>query len=678
MHNLRARFGYPLLLAATVLAVLLAIELRRPYYFLQDDNRDFALPCLVHNWRALRGGEIAQFNFHQFAGVPHLSNGASGALNVPGYAATFASYILLGQPFGAVDFLVTFYLITGAAGGFLLLRLITGDARAAFWGALTYELNSFNIYVSAGWSTLSGSAAYFPWMLYFALRLFDGTPYAAVGLLTAHLLLVFIGYPEQVLHCAAFELMVFTLVAMLQFRLHRRRVVAAVQRYAANWALTVVFSLPLLLPMWHQATISAARKEALAKWEFEWGAFDLVSWFSGLLNPFSNARYARVPITAWLPRSLPYLSHIGYLTLVLIGVGLIAFFRKALDARRMKYFFICWAGALVSLFWSINAYADIMYAIPVLNRFRWPFKLQLHTAFFLVAMATVGLAWLLGLFQSRWAARSVFTAALLATLANFLALYLLRPPRLFRTHQESIPLVEPLEEQLKEGRLISIGYPFEDQKSANSIGYDYATLWGLESIAGYDEFVPARNRQIALGLDHWASYVDRPNRLPIAHLRRWGVRWYIVSNGAPEYAPVLIANGLTPYFHDANRTVYQDSEAAPLVSWESGGVAGIDYRLTTNSLQVDVASSREDLLHLRFAGNPFFTASVDGRPIEICTDEYDQMSLRVPPGRHRITVRYRDPYLTLGSLLAGAVAILLAGLALIRRARVASPAEGVK
>jgi len=113
MHNLRARFGYPLLLAATVLAVLLAIELRRPYYFLQDDNRDFALPCLVHNWRALRGGEIAQFNFHQYAGAPHLSNGPSGTLNAPGYAAMFASCVLLGQPFGAVDFLVTFYLVAG-------------------------------------------------------------------------------------------------------------------------------------------------------------------------------------------------------------------------------------------------------------------------------------------------------------------------------------------------------------------------------------------------------------------------------------------------------------------------------------------------------------------------------------------------------------------------------------
>jgi hypothetical protein len=181
--------------------------------------------------------------------------------------------------------------------------------------------------------------------------------------------------------------------------------------------------------------------------------------------------------------------------------------------------------------------------------------------------------------------------------------------------------------------------------------------------------VPLRNFQIALGLDYVGSYVDPPSHLPIAHLRRWGVRWYIVNNLAPEYAPVLLENGMTPYFHDGNRTVYQDSEASPLVGWESGGVAGIDYRLTANTMQVDADSRQDDQLCLRFASNPFFTASVDGRPTGIATDEYDQMRVHVLAGRHRIVVRYRDPYLILGTLLAAAVAALLTGTVLVRRAR---------
>jgi len=673
MRNRLAKFKYPLLLAALLAAVLLAIELRTPYYFFQDDNRDLGLPFFVHNWRALWGGEIAQFNFHQFAGVPHFSNGNSAVLYPFAYAATLVSYAVLGQPSGAFDFLVVFHLIVGVIGMFLLLRLITSDPRAAFWGALTYELNSFIIYVSACWSGFSGAAAYFPWMVYFALRLLEGAPRAAGGLLAAHLLLLFMGYPQAMLHCAVFELMVFVTVAEWRLPSDRTRVVRAAWRYAANWVLTIVFSLPLLLPTWRQATLSASRKQALSWWEFRSGAFTIGSWFSGVFNPFSNTHYASMPIANWRERSLPYLSHIGYATLALIGVGLAAFFRNRLDATRKKYCSICMAGALVSFLWSINGLAVIMYLTPILNRFRWPFKLQLQTAFFLVAIAAIGLAWLLGVLKSRWAARSVFAAATVATLANFLLLYLVLPPRIFRTHQESVPLAEPLRERLVEGRMLSVGYRFEDLKSANSMGFDYATLWGLQSIAGYDPMVPVRNNQVGLELNHLASYGGPPDLLPIAHLRRWGVRWYVVSNAAPEYPPVLLKNGMTPYFRDANRTVYQDSEASPLVCWERGGVAGINYRLTTNTIQADVDSRQDDLLRLRFVGNPFFSASVDGRRTEIASDSYGQMILQVPAGRHRIVVRYRDRYLVLGTLLAAAAAALLGGIALVRRARPAPP-----
>jgi len=142
MRKRLATFGYPLALIAALAAVLAAIEFRRPYYFLQDDNRDQALPFLVHNARALRGGELAQFDFHIFAGAPHLANGNSMVLYAPGYAATLLSSLLLGHPFGAIDLLTAFHLILGALGMFFLLRRITGDPRPAFWGAATFQLCS--------------------------------------------------------------------------------------------------------------------------------------------------------------------------------------------------------------------------------------------------------------------------------------------------------------------------------------------------------------------------------------------------------------------------------------------------------------------------------------------------------------------------------------------------------
>lgn len=65
---------------------------------------------------------------------PDLST--PGVLYPFGNVATLVSYALLGQPFGAVDFLVVLYVTAGAMGTFLLPWLITFDPRAAFWGAL--------------------------------------------------------------------------------------------------------------------------------------------------------------------------------------------------------------------------------------------------------------------------------------------------------------------------------------------------------------------------------------------------------------------------------------------------------------------------------------------------------------------------------------------------------------
>ncbi len=64
-------------------AVLLPLEIKYPYYFLQDDNRDATLPWLVHNWRSLQEGEVALYNFHQYSGYPQLGTGQNGTLFPP-------------------------------------------------------------------------------------------------------------------------------------------------------------------------------------------------------------------------------------------------------------------------------------------------------------------------------------------------------------------------------------------------------------------------------------------------------------------------------------------------------------------------------------------------------------------------------------------------------------------
>ena len=60
-------------------AFFAALELKAPYYFLQDDNRDYSLPLWVGSARALAAGELGEFNFYQSLGMPLLSSGQSSA-----------------------------------------------------------------------------------------------------------------------------------------------------------------------------------------------------------------------------------------------------------------------------------------------------------------------------------------------------------------------------------------------------------------------------------------------------------------------------------------------------------------------------------------------------------------------------------------------------------------------
>ena len=69
------------------------------------------LPNLVHTFDSLLGGELAQYNFHQFLGYPFLAAGQTGVLYPLNYLAVFLSRMLLGHSFLAVDLLVVMHLL---------------------------------------------------------------------------------------------------------------------------------------------------------------------------------------------------------------------------------------------------------------------------------------------------------------------------------------------------------------------------------------------------------------------------------------------------------------------------------------------------------------------------------------------------------------------------------------
>ena len=151
------------------LLLLLALQFRWPYYFLQDDGLDYFLPAYVYNWHSFLAGHLPLYNFHIFAGIPHLAMGQTGAFYVPQYPAIFLSEALWGHPFAAIDLMAVFHALVAVAGGYVLLRFLGAADTAAAFGALT-ALSGFLVWAGRMWPVALMLCAWFPWMVWTSLR----------------------------------------------------------------------------------------------------------------------------------------------------------------------------------------------------------------------------------------------------------------------------------------------------------------------------------------------------------------------------------------------------------------------------------------------------------------------------------------------------------------------------
>ena len=216
--------------------------------------------------------------------------------------------------------------------------------------------------------------------------------------------------------------------------------------------------LPLLLPMWHQTTVSAERASALDYSAFASEAFRPAAWLNGMFFPFarlSPADSGRTFAEVASPVSLP---HPGYVTIGLGLVALIAVARRRVpesDRRVLIAFFVLAACAAA---WTLGWIAQLVYLVPVLNRFRWLFKLQAFVGFFIVAIGAAGLDLAANRLRSRRRRLAFVSAAIILNVVALMHLNLSHRNRGFFEHLDPVPLTEPLAVAPPSGRFLSIGW----------------------------------------------------------------------------------------------------------------------------------------------------------------------------------------------------------------------------
>jgi hypothetical protein len=430
--------------------------------------------------------------------------------------------------------------------------------------------------------------------------------------------------------------------------------------YLLSFPVSLALAAPIILPTLHQAAISAKRSTVLEWGEYVSLSYDLKLWLHGLISPL-----APILDNDWTGQGL--LSHIGYPAVVFM---VIAWFRYRQNRAFVLFLTVV---ALFALLWSSNTFVTgLIYHVPVFNKFRWPFRLAYFTSFFLIMVATFGCNHLLSAIgrhnSVRWKAAVCSAAVILIQVVNILVLYNISPQPMFSRHFDRIPFSEPLKELLSNGRIVTVGVvpPEEGGKvihgySLPHLGFNYATLWGLHHFAGYEVLVAEENFRTALKIEYNSvcnvmpgSTVNIPEIAPLDYFRSWGVRWYIVDSSLP----FVETEQLKLVYSDKFRNVLQDSAARPLVAWPDA-YGAVQFQFKTNSIEVQSDRETAGTLQVNVLYNPYFSVSIDGRPVLLTRTDDGQMEVAVPGGSHAIEIRYHDRDFNKGILISLATLTVL-------------------
>lgn len=649
---------YPAIIAVVLLIFFALLEMKYPYYFCHDDNRGQNLPLSVQALRSLLNGDIASINYYQFLGQPLLANGQSQALYPLIYISSLLSKLFLGHYFALIDIEVIIHFIFGSIGFWYVCKFFGLNDESSVFAALTWPLSSFFMYISNSWVHVSGIAAYFPWMIYLSCRLLKELKYRhLITLAVIRTLFFFIGHPQFFLYSYIFEFLFF--IAMLSITyIQKRNLKKAVKRiilYIGSSAATLLFSLPLLLPMWNQIQSSGSRSAKMTWGVFISGGVIHKDWLNGLKSP--NLSYH---VSTGVD-----MSYIGIIPLLFVVIAvlltMVTFITKNQKAKNyIPYVFCFLLLAGIAYLWATNILSPLLFKIPIINRFRWHFKLVPYMNFFLILISSIGLYLSISQLQMHEGMKKAITLALVTiSFLHMANMYLTHPIKSIRVQLEKMPLQEDFENRLKDARVLSVGFNWHDSATGKSLGYNYATLWELIHLAGYDPIIPKKNQDKALGLNLHAYYNElNGNKKEISdlnHLRTWGVKWYVVNNNyVSKYGDLPFEKK----FIDGQRTVYYDGEATPMVYLENNKTKGILFKIKGNKIMFNTSTPQDTNIVVNFLYHPYFKAKAGNEKVAVSSTKEGQILIRIPKGTHNVVLNYTDIDLTKGLLFTSLITAL--------------------
>jgi hypothetical protein len=341
-------------------------------------------------------------------------------------------------------------------------------------------------------------------------------------------------------------------------------------------------------------------------------------------------------------------------------------------------------SAGVVLLWSFGAFDRLVYQIPVLNRFRYDFKIMLFANAFLVAAASLGIVHLARRIAYRLGSvdmkRIVVYSAVFNVAFSFI-IYAGLPSRNFLVHEEPVPLTEPLQDKLVDGRIASFANPqsLRNGYMQHTLAFNFATMWDLYNVAGYQTLAPGFVRfSPFLNQNGFVSLSggDADREVDYA-LKFQGARWYVVNRAdVGLFGRFLNDSGAKEYYSDENRVILEVPNAIPMVSAAADGVnsVALDKRMLgidrvvplkadffSDGITVVTEFAQPVDVLFGVSPSPYYSGAVDGKAVPFAAGKTPIPVLSVPAGKHVVSLKFHDKWFVRGIFAAfGGLLLMLA------------------
>jgi hypothetical protein len=549
-----------------------AIETIFPRYFLWDDNATFFLPTYLLNFNTLQQeGVVPIMNFFQFAGWNHLHAGQTGVLYPPAYLAAWFASDVLGSGLYTIDTLAIMHLIGGMLGAYCWLRTLGVTRGAATMGAILYLTLPFTTILTRSWIFISFAHCFVPICFCLLERQCTKPSGCNFALYTiAKTLFVFAGYIQYVVYLSIFEL------AYILLRSQRKPNIAL--RYGCTLvcanAVALLLSLPALFPMAEATSLSANRAHPLSILHALEGFVDLTH---AILAQFF----------------FYYSDHaqVGLNTQLLLGGSIVIYYlllQSAPVTSRMKI-----AVALFFLAVLLSTpFHFIISIVPIINRFRWPFKMFLFAGFFYITICSLLLDLL---FSRKTMRRPVFFLLFAFALLSHISVLPSSPRQAYTIQSLHNPFAKFSQQEF---RVASLGLPSLDSLppyTEKLPTFNLSTIYQTPTIAGYDPLVSSVHKSIAnYGRRNSGVIHTRQLSTLMDHLSQWSVRYFLsIVALSPEDQKQL---DLRRVFPESPVIVYENPHAFPIAAFTSTPRDAIDIEYRANRMRLSTQDKTGSVL----------------------------------------------------------------------------------